>query len=90
MLIISLKAHGTTHLGMAGLEEEVFLHPRSCLASVAPEYVVYGDIVQTAKRPYMAMVTSVEPHWLADSGTVLCTGGSRGGRSRQQGQADTL
>eukprot|EP00775_Hariotina_reticulata_P011103 gene11103-11257_t len=67
-----LVRHATRYMP-AGLADEVFLHPRSCLASVAPEYVVYGDIVQTAKRPYMAMVTSVEPHWLADSGSVLCS-----------------
>ncbi|WIA09508.1 hypothetical protein OEZ85_008906 [Tetradesmus obliquus] len=56
----------------ACLAEEVFLHPRSCLAKTAPEYVVYGDIVRTAKRPYMALVTAIEPQWLADCGSSLC------------------
>lgn len=46
----------------------------SCLASSAPEHVVYMSIVRTAKRPYMALVTSVEPQWLADCGSSLCTG----------------
>lgn len=32
------------------------------------------SIVRTAKRPYMALVTSVEPQWLADCGSSLCTG----------------
>lgn len=59
----------------ACLAEEVYLHPRSGLASTAPEFVVYGDIVRTAKRPYMALVTAVEPQWLADCGSSLCTGG---------------
>jgi ATP-dependent RNA helicase DHX37/DHR1 len=58
----------------ACLTEEVFLHPRSCLAKTAPEYVVYGDIVRTAKRPYMALVTAIEPQWLADCGSSLCKG----------------
>lgn len=68
-----LQRHATRYMP-ACLAEEVFLHPRSCLASTAPEYVVYMSIVRTAKRPYMALVTSVEPQWLADSGSSLCTG----------------
>lgn len=68
-----LQRHATRYMP-ACLAEEVFLHPRSCLASTAPEYVVYMNIVRTAKRPYMALVTSVEPQWLADCGSSLCTG----------------
>lgn len=68
-----LQRHATRYMP-ACLAEEVFLHPRSCLASTAPEYVVYMSIVRTAKRPYMALVTSVEQQWLADSGSSLCTG----------------
>jgi ATP-dependent RNA helicase DHX37/DHR1 len=60
----------------ACLTEQVFLHPRSCLAKTAPEYVVYGDIVRTAKRPYLALVTAIEPQWLADCGSSLCSGES--------------
>jgi ATP-dependent RNA helicase DHX37/DHR1 len=69
-----LQRHATRYMP-ACLAEEVFLHPRSCIASTAPEYVVYMSIVRTAKRPYMALVTSVEPQWLADCGSSLCTGG---------------
>jgi hypothetical protein len=68
-----LQRHATRYMP-ACLAEEVFLHPRSCLASTAPEFVVYMSIVCTAKRPYMALVTSVEPQWLADCGSSLCTG----------------
>lgn len=48
----------------AGVEEEVsgdvFLHPRSALHSTSPDYVVYGSLIRTEKRPYMAGVTAVE------------------------------
>jgi hypothetical protein len=39
---------------------DVFLHPRSVVHSSAPEFVVYGQVVHTSKRPYMAGVTAVE------------------------------
>lgn len=61
--------------GLVG--EEVYLHPRSCLAASAPELLVYCDIVATAKRPYMATVTAIEPQWLADAGSGLCKGARR-------------
>ena len=32
----------------------VYLHPRSNLHSTAPEFVVYTQLISTAKRPYMA------------------------------------
>jgi hypothetical protein len=38
----------------AALDEEVYLHPLSSLASGAPELVAYCQLVRTAKRPYMA------------------------------------
>jgi ATP-dependent RNA helicase DHX37/DHR1 len=69
-----LARHATRYLPACLSDEEVFLHPRSCLSSTAPEYVVYMDVVRTAKRPYMAHVTAIEPQWLADFGTSLCTG----------------
>jgi ATP-dependent RNA helicase DHX37/DHR1 len=53
------------------VDEEVYLHPRSSLHAGAPEYVVYLQLVRTAKRPYMAGVTAVEPAWLAACGSPL-------------------
>lgn len=35
-------------------DDYVFLHPRSSLHSTAPEFVVYTQLISTAKRPYMA------------------------------------
>jgi len=32
----------------------VYLHPRSSLHSTAPEFVMYTQLISTAKRPYMA------------------------------------
>lgn len=37
----------------------VYLHPDSALHSAAPEFVVYSQLVQSSKRPYM---TGVLPH----------------------------
>jgi hypothetical protein len=37
----------------------------------APEFVVYTQLVRTAKRPYMAGLTAVEPAWLAQGGSQL-------------------
>jgi ATP-dependent RNA helicase DHX37/DHR1 len=53
------------------LDEEVYLHPRSSLHAAAPEYVVYLQLVRTAKRPYMSGITPIEPAWLAACGTPL-------------------
>ncbi len=50
----------------------MYLHPRSALHKLAPEYVVYTQLVRTTKRPYMAGVTAVEPLWLAQSSSPLC------------------
>jgi ATP-dependent RNA helicase DHX37/DHR1 len=37
----------------AMLDAPVFLHPSSTLYRAAPDYVVYTDLLQTAKRPYL-------------------------------------
>lgn len=54
-----------------GLDEDVYLHPRSTLHATAPEFVVYLQLVRAAKRPYMSGITPVEPAWLAACGTPL-------------------
>jgi ATP-dependent RNA helicase DHX37/DHR1 len=56
----------------APLDEDVFLHPASALHSAAPELAVYTELVRTAKRPYMAGLTAVEPRWLAEVAAPLC------------------
>lgn len=37
------------------------------------EYVCYTELVRTAKRPYMAGLTGIEPQWLPDVAAPLCT-----------------
>lgn len=37
----------------ACLDKEVYLHPQSSLYSIAPEYVIYTQLIQSTKRPYM-------------------------------------
>ncbi|DBA75145.1 hypothetical protein WJX77_004936 [Trebouxia sp. C0004] len=51
----------------------VYLHPRSSLHSTAPEFVVYTQLISTAKRPYMAGVTAIEPSALSEVAKPLCT-----------------
>jgi ATP-dependent RNA helicase DHX37/DHR1 len=43
-------------------------------ATVAPQYVVYSEVVHGAKRPYMRGVSAIEAEWLAPlaAGTPLC------------------
>ena len=48
------------------------LHPSSALFSLgyAPDYIVYHELVMTSKE-YMNCVTAVDPHWLADMGSMF-------------------
>lgn len=70
--ILTFLCRHAVRYSPCALAEEVYLHPRSTLHKAAPEYVVYLQIVRTAKRPYMAGVTAVEPHWLSNLTTPLC------------------
>lgn len=54
------------------MEDSVFLHPSSALAREAPDFVVYNEIIKTA-RPYMWGVTGVQAKWLVTHATPLCT-----------------
>ena len=65
---VARRVRGTDHLAkveaggkrravryQCGLgQEEVFLHPHSALYKAAPEFVVYSQLIRSAKRPYMA------------------------------------
>jgi len=53
-------------------EETIFLHPSSALKSSAPLYVVYTELLATAKRPYMMGATSLEPQWLPHYAPGMC------------------
>ncbi|CDZ97652.1 pre-mrna splicing factor [Phaffia rhodozyma] len=48
------------------------LHPTSALYGLGfmPDYVVYHELVMTSKQ-YMMCVTSVDPYWLAELGSVF-------------------
>ncbi|KAJ1280943.1 hypothetical protein BS78_04G270700 [Paspalum vaginatum] len=54
------------------LDETIYLHRSSSVAQVAPELVVYSELLNT-KRLYMHGVTSVEPGWLLKYASSLCT-----------------
>jgi len=48
------------------------VHPSSALFSLgyAPDYIVYHELVMTSKE-YMNCVTAVDPHWLAEMGSMF-------------------
>jgi ATP-dependent RNA helicase DHX37/DHR1 len=56
---VAAAAHGgakrtrAVRYRVACLEDVVFLHPRSAMHATAPEYLVYGELLRTEKRPYM-------------------------------------
>eukprot|EP01133_Synstelium_polycarpum_P003732 gene3732-4301_t len=49
----------------------IFIHPSSILAKTTPEYVNYCDVIETS-RPYMKLLTEVNPAWLAELGKPMC------------------
>ncbi|EGG19093.1 DEAD/DEAH box helicase [Cavenderia fasciculata] len=51
--------------------QPIYLHPLSNLAKSSPEFVVCVDIIET-KRPYMKMVTEINPCWLPILGRAMC------------------
>ncbi|KAI0078278.1 P-loop containing nucleoside triphosphate hydrolase protein [Panus rudis PR-1116 ss-1] len=56
-----------------GIAEDVYIHPSSVLANVAPpECVVFLEVVRTS-RVYIKGVTVVNPAWLPTLGKALCT-----------------
>ncbi|CAN0892507.1 ATP-dependent RNA helicase DEAH13 [Linum grandiflorum] len=54
------------------VEETVFLHRYSSLASSSPEFLVYSELLHT-KRPYMHGSTSVKPEWLVKHAKSMCS-----------------
>lgn len=52
--------------------ETVFLDRQSSVSKIAPEYLVYSELIQTEKL-YMRGVTCVKPEWLVECGQVLCS-----------------
>jgi len=54
------------------LDDTIYLHRSSSVAQVAPELVVYSELLNT-KRLYMHGVTTVKPGWLLKYASSLCT-----------------
>jgi pre-mRNA-splicing factor ATP-dependent RNA helicase DHX38/PRP16 len=62
------------------------LHPTSSLYGLGflPDYVVYNELIVTSKE-FMSTVTAVDPHWLAESGSVFYSIKEKGyGRQTKQ------
>ncbi len=49
-----------------------FIHPTSTvyLLGNAPDFLIYNDLVMTSK-PFIHCVTSVDPKWLLEYGSVF-------------------
>jgi len=58
------------------LDVPVFLHPTSSLHRSTPDYVVYTDLLQTEKRPYIVGATAIEPEWLIEHASALVDRGT--------------
>ncbi|KAL6635093.1 hypothetical protein ACP70R_027764 [Stipagrostis hirtigluma subsp. patula] len=54
------------------LNDTIYLHRSSSVAQIAPELVVYSELLNT-KRSYMHGVTTVKPGWLLKYASSLCT-----------------
>ncbi|KAM5581410.1 hypothetical protein ABKV19_010563 [Rosa sericea] len=60
------------------VKETVFLHWQSPVSKIAPEFLVYSELIQT-KKPFMYGITCVSPDWLVKYGLLamydrrLCT-----------------
>ncbi|KAL6601609.1 hypothetical protein ACP70R_044829 [Stipagrostis hirtigluma subsp. patula] len=54
------------------LNNTIYLHQSSSVAQIAPEFVVYSELLDT-KRLYMHGVTTVKPEWLVKYASSLCT-----------------
>uniref|UniRef100_A0A915KVV0 Helicase-associated domain-containing protein n=1 Tax=Romanomermis culicivorax TaxID=13658 RepID=A0A915KVV0_ROMCU len=50
-----------------GLEDAVFLHPSSILRKMAPDFVIYQEILESSGKKFMNTVTAVESDWLSES-----------------------
>ncbi|XP_062234240.1 ATP-dependent RNA helicase DEAH13-like [Phragmites australis] len=53
------------------LNDTIYLHRSSSVAQIAPELVVYAELLNT-KRSYMHCVTTVKPWWLLKYASSLC------------------
>jgi len=70
------KQSKATRYVPALLDVPVFLHPTSSLHRTSPDYVVYTDLLQTEKRPYVVGATAIEPEWLIDHASALVDRGA--------------
>ncbi len=63
----------------------VQLHPTSSLYGLGylPDYVVYHELILTS-REYMSTVTAVDPHWLAELGSVFYSIKEKGFTGRER------
>ncbi|KAF0932563.1 hypothetical protein E2562_010443, partial [Oryza meyeriana var. granulata] len=60
------------HYQSCALNDTIYLHRSSSVAQIAPEFVVYSELLHT-KRSYMHGVTSVKPGWILKYASSLCT-----------------
>uniref|UniRef100_A0A0E0FU33 RNA helicase n=2 Tax=Oryza nivara TaxID=4536 RepID=A0A0E0FU33_ORYNI len=60
------------HYQSCAFNDTIYLHRSSSVARIAPEFVVYSELLHT-KRSYMHGVTSVKPGWILKYASSLCT-----------------
>ena len=64
----------------------VKLHPTSAIYGLGyqPEFVVYHELVLTAKDPFMSTVSTADPRWLAAQGGVFYSIKEKGGGAHKE------
>ncbi|KAM0821691.1 hypothetical protein ACQ4PT_072022 [Festuca glaucescens] len=60
------------HYQSCALSDTIYLHQSSSAAQIAPDFVVYSELINK-NRPWMHGVTSVKPSWLLKYASSLCT-----------------
>jgi ATP-dependent RNA helicase DHX37/DHR1 len=53
-------------------DQDLYIHPSSCLFHARPQWVVYRELVQTSKL-YMKEVTEIEPTWIPVLARTFCS-----------------
>ncbi|GAM27633.1 hypothetical protein SAMD00019534_108090 [Acytostelium subglobosum LB1] len=73
--VARIYEHGTAHTQAeyqaCTNNVSIYIHPSSKLGKTTPEFVTFCDIIETSK-PYMKLLTEVNPAWLAALGKPLC------------------
>jgi ATP-dependent RNA helicase DHX37/DHR1 len=70
--IAVLKANNDSVYRSIHTDEDIYIHPSSCLFHMRPQWLVYRELSRTSKV-YMKEVTLIEPSWIPILARTLCS-----------------